>query len=75
MLSPQDIAELNALRLRKARLKQLWKRLVNSPAGEPLSLEDVALLQNVTVWQVRQAELRALAKARAAAIRLTPPQP
>lgn len=75
MLSPEDIAELKALRLRKARLKQLWKRLASNPGGMALSLDDVALLHGISVHQVRSAEFRGLAKARAAYLRLTPATP
>jgi transcriptional regulator len=58
-----DIHELQALHLRKARLKQLLKRLTCYP-GTELTQDEVAFLHGTTRHEIRQVERRALLKAR-----------
>lgn len=69
MPSLEDKRELKALRLRKAWLKQLLKRLTWEPEVG-LTQEEVASLLETSRWEVRRIELRALAKVRRAAIQL-----
>jgi len=68
-----DLRELQALQLRKAKLKQLLKRLTWQPG--PLTQEEVAVIHDCSRHEIRQIERRAILKARRAATSLlTPPQ-
>lgn len=65
--------ELHALKLRKAKLKQLLKRLTYCPG--PLTQDECALISDTSRHQIREIERRAILKARRAATALlTAPQ-
>jgi transcriptional regulator len=63
MSDDADLRELQALKLRKAKLKQLLKRLTCHPGSE-LTQDEVAFLHGTTRHDIRQVERRALLKAR-----------
>lgn len=70
MLSPAELEELKALRLREARLAELQRQLLAGPGRYALTQADLATLHNLSRHQIRQLEARALLKARRALLSL-----